>query len=41
MKKMVMAAKSAISEHGDSEWFVSDDLYIGPKIEDNSPPWDE
>lgn len=41
--KLVDDAVDAIAEHGDFEWFVSDDPYVGPeyKFEDDNPPWDE
>lgn len=38
---MVDDAITAISKHGDFEWFVSDDPYIPPEQKDESPPWEE
>jgi energy-coupling factor transporter ATP-binding protein EcfA2 len=37
--KMVNDAVDAISKYGDFEWFVSDDPYVGKKIELDIPPW--
>ena len=36
--KLVDDAISTISEHGDFNWFVSEDPYIGPKFTDHGRP---
>lgn len=38
--RLVTEAISTISEHGDYEWFVSDDPYRAPTVPGDIPPWD-
>lgn len=37
---MVDAAVHDISQYGDFEWFVSDDLYVQTNPSDGTPPWE-
>lgn len=39
--KLVDDAVTSISEHGDFEWFVSDDVYVGPPYIDGRPIYDK